>query len=134
MTESILDSIKETLGVPVDSTSFDNELMLHINSVFSTLTQLGVGPKDGFRIEDKTKVWGDFIPNSLKMNDAKTYMSLRVKLLFDPPATSFVLAAIQEQIQETAWRLNVTREETDWVNPDPVDPVPSDDPFADTPA
>jgi hypothetical protein len=134
MTESILDSVKETLGVPVDSTSFDQELILYINAALSDLNQLGVGPKDGFAITDKTAIWGDFLTNTLKMNDARTYAALRVKLLFDPPSTSFVIAAIQEQLKESAWRLNAKREETDWVNPDPVDPVLSDDPFADAPA
>lgn len=124
MTESILDSVKETLGVPVDSTGFDSELMIYINSVFSTLNQLGVGPADGFRIESKNNEWGEFLTNNLKMNDVKTYVSLRVKLLFDPPATSFALDAIKEQIQEHAWRLNVTREETDWTAPpEPIDPL-----------
>lgn len=128
MTDSILDSVKEALGVPVDQPAFDSELILHINSVFSTLTQLGVGPVEGFVINDKTATWDDFIPNNLKMNDVKTFVFLRVKLIFDPPSTSFVIAAIQEQIKETAWRLNVTREETGWVDPDPdpivIDPDP----------
>lgn len=124
MTDSILDSMKEALGVPVAQTAFDAELTLHINTVLSTLRQLGVGPASGFAITGKDEVWADFIdPTAMpKFNDVKTYVLLRVKLIFDPPATSFVIDAYKEQVQEIAWRLNVSREETDWV--DPFAPVP----------
>lgn len=119
MTDSILDSVKTMLGVPVESTDADSELMLHINSVLSNLNQLGVGPLEGFMITDSNAVWADLLSGNMKMNDAKTYVFLRVKMLFDPPTTSFALDAMKEQVQEAAWRLNVTREQTDWVNPNP---------------
>lgn len=129
VTDSILDSVKEGLGVSVEDTGFDSELTLHINSVLSTLRQLGVGPGAGFMIVSNTETWTDFLGDKLAtLIDAKTYMVLRIKLIFDPPPTSFALDAIKEQIQEAAWRLNVTREETDWVNPVPVT-VP--DPYSD---
>lgn len=119
MTDSILDSVKEALGVPVDSTDFDSELTMYINSVLSTLNQLGVGPVGGFMITSNEATWADFLGDNPKLNDAKTYMTFRVKLMFDAPPTSFALDAIKEQIKETEWRLNVTREATDWVNPEP---------------
>jgi hypothetical protein len=128
-TESILDSVKEGLGVPVEDTGFDSELALHINSVLSTLRQLGVGPAAGFMITGNSETWTDFLGDkAVTLVDSKTYMVLRIKLLFDPPPTSFALDAIKEQIQEAAWRLNVTREETDWVNPVPPPVV---DPYSD---
>ena len=120
MTDSILDSVKQALGVPVDSTDFDPELMMYINSVLSTLNQLGVGPVEGFRITDNTATWVDFLGDNPKLNEAQTYTSFRVKLMFDPPPTSFALDAMKEQIQEASWRLNATREETEWVDPTPV--------------
>lgn len=121
MTDSILDSVKEALGLPVDSSGFESEIIMYINSVFSTLNQLGVGPVEGFRIDNNTPVWADFLgPDSLKFNDVNTYMVFRVKLMFDPPATSFGIDAMQEQIKEAAWRINVAREETAWVDPNAV--------------
>lgn len=122
MTDSVLDSVKETLGVPVDQMAFDAELMIYINSVLSTLRQLGVGPADGFMITGNSETWNAFLgdPVPAKFNDVKTYISFRVKLMFDIPATSFAIDAIKQQIQELEWRLNVTREETDWVDPNPI--------------
>jgi len=129
VTESILDSVKEALGLAADETAFDSELVLYINSQLSTLRQLGVGPEAGFMIVGNTETWTDFLGDrEPKMNDAKTFVIFRVKLIFDPPPTSYAMDAIKEQIQEAGWRLNVTREEMDWVNPEPV-PVP--DPYED---
>lgn len=124
MTDSILDSVKQALGVPVDSTDFDSELMLHINSVLSTLNQLGVGPVEGFMITSKEPTWNEFLGGNPKLNDAKLYMVHRVKISFDPPDTSFSLDAIKEQIAELGWRLNTTREETEWKNPADPDQLP----------
>ncbi len=129
VTESILDSVKEALGISADDTAFDSELVLYINAQLSTLRQLGVGPDAGFMIVGNAETWTDFLGDKeLKMNDAKTFTIFRVKLAFDPPPTSYAMDALKEQVQEATWRLNVTREETDWVNPDPA-PVP--DPYAD---
>lgn len=128
MAESILDSVKKVLGVSVDDTDFDGELMIYINSVLSNLTQLGVGPTEGFAITGRDEKWDVFLPEPLKMNNAITYVSFSAKLMFDPPPTSFAIDAMKEQIKEAGWRLNVTREETDWVDPDPQ-PVPEPDPM-----
>lgn len=128
METSILTSTKKILGLDADYTAFDLDVITHINSVFSTLTQLGVGPVAGFMIEDETADWSDFIPiDDIQYNSVKTYMYLRVRMLFDPPSTSFVIAALNEQIKELEWRLNVHREETGWVDPDP--PGPPEPPY-----
>lgn len=104
--ESILTSIKKLLGIAEEYEHFDSDLIMHINSVFSILTQLGVGPENGFMITDKSAVWEDFIPNSVKLQIVKSYMHLKVKLLFDPPLGSAVIEAMNRQISEFEWRLN----------------------------
>lgn len=104
---SILDTTKKALGIAPEYTVFDVDIIMHINSVFSTLQQLGVGPKEGFSIEDKTKLWPEFIGDTKNIEAVRSYMYLRVRLLFDPPATSFAIAAFKEQVQELEWRLNV---------------------------
>jgi hypothetical protein len=128
MTDSILSSTKKVLGIAEDYTAFDADVLMHINSVFSTLHQLGIGPLAGFMIEDKDAVWSDFLLNDLRLNNIKTYMYLRVRMLFDPPATSFHIGAMKEQIQELEWRINIQREEEAWVDPDP-DLIPSEEPL-----
>lgn len=127
MTDSILTSTKKNLGLDETYTAFDSDIIMHINSVFAILNQLGIGPVDGFMIEDATPVWSDFLADNLKLNSVKTYVYLRVKLLFDPPATGFYTQALKEQIQELEWRLNVVREETDWVDPNPPVTTPDID-------
>lgn len=116
---SILQSIKKILGIPEDYVVFDLDVITHINSAFSTLTQLGVGPAGGFMIEDDSPVWSDFIATDMQYNQVKTYILLRVRQLFDPPSTSYLIAAFNEQIKELEWRMNVHREETGWIDPDP---------------
>lgn len=110
MEESILTSIKRMLGPSEDYDYFDPDLIIHINSVFMVLTQLGVGPSEGFSIKDKTTVWSDFISDISKFEAVKTYVYLRVKLLFDPPLTSSVMEAMKSQISELEWRMNVIAE------------------------
>lgn len=107
METSILTSIKKMLGVAEDYTEFDEDIITHINSVFLNLTQLGVGPEEGFVIEDNTAVWEDFIDNSIPLQAVKTYMYLKVKLLFDPPLSSSVTESFTRMIAELEWRLNV---------------------------
>lgn len=120
METSILTSTKNVLGIAEDYTVFDLDIITHINTAFSTLTQLGVGPANGFMIEDEVAVWDDFIPmDDFQYNSVKTYVFLRVRLLFDPPQTSYLIAATQKQIEELEWRLNLHREETGWTDPDP---------------
>ena len=110
--ESILTSIKQLLGLEEDYDCFDNDIILHINSVLANLNQLGVGPKEGFFIEDSSATWEDFIPNSPKLNQVKTLIYLRVKLLFDPPTNSSLLTALNTHASELEWRLNVAAEST----------------------
>ncbi|HEX4500655.1 MAG TPA: hypothetical protein VH187_05720 [Scandinavium sp.] len=128
METSILTATKKILGLADDYIAFDHDVITHINTAFSTLTQLGVGPAEGFMIEDATAVWDDFLAmaDDLQYNSIKTYVYLRVRMLFDPPSTSFVIAALNEQIKELEWRLNVHREETGWVDPDPDTTPPTD--------
>lgn len=104
--ESILSSIKKLLNVADDY--FDPDIIMHINSVFMTLTQLGVGPAEGFSIEDDTATWTDFIPDVTKLQAVKSYMYLQVKLLFDSASLgAATLAAYERQIQQYEFRLNV---------------------------
>lgn len=114
MSESILISTKKILGLEADYTPFDLDIITHINSVFSTLEQLGVGPEGGFMIEGDEATWGDFLGEDKRLNAVKTYVYLRVRLLFDPPGTSYLITALQEQARELEWRLNVTREGASW--------------------
>jgi hypothetical protein len=120
MEESILKSTKKILGIHEDYTEFDLDIMTHINSAFSTLTQLGVGPVDGFAIEDDTVVWSAFVEDLKTKNSVKTYVYLKVRMLFDPPTLSYVITALENQIRELEWRMNVDREQTEWADPMPV--------------
>lgn len=104
--ESILISVKKLLGIPEEYTQFDTDIIMHINSVFMTLNQLGVGPSEGFVIEDDTTTWNDFMQDNAKIEGVKSYMVLKVRLLFDPPLNSAVIEAINRQIAEFEWRLN----------------------------
>lgn len=117
METSILKSVKKVLGLEADYMAFDQDVLMHINSVFTILQQLGIGPDAGFAIEDDTATWDTFLGDDPKLNSVKSYIWLRVRLLFDPPQTSFVLQSMEKQIQELEWRLNVQRETTLWVNP-----------------
>lgn len=117
MEASILTSTKKILGVGGADTSFDLDIITHINTAFSTLTQLGVGPVDGFMIEDADAEWEDFIGEDNRYQSVKSYVFLKVRQLFDPPTTSYLITAVEQQIKELEWRLNTNREETDWVDP-----------------
>lgn len=107
MEESILTSIKKLLGIAEEYKQFDADIIMHINSVFSILTQLGVGPSDGFSIEDEDAEWTDFVPEKSKIEFIKSYMHLKVKLLFDPPLASAVIECMNQQIKELEWRILV---------------------------
>lgn len=110
--DSILTSTKKLLGIAEEYDHFDPDIVTHINSAFFTLTQLGVGPSEGFSINDASAKWNDFLSkaNSNNLEAVKTYVYLKVKLLFDPPLTSSVTEAIKSQISEYEWRLNVEAE------------------------
>ena len=104
--ESILTSIKKLLGISEEYEQFDKDLIVHINSVFLILNQLGVGPSEGFFIYDDTAIWDDFLEGA-NIELVKSYMYLKVKLLFDPPLSSAVIEANNRMISEFEWRLNV---------------------------
>lgn len=104
--ESILTSIKKLLGPDETYDHFDPDIIIHINSVLMILTQLGVGPAEGFSISDKEAVWTDFVPEK-NVEAIKTYVYLKVRLIFDPPQSSALIAAIEKQITELEWRINV---------------------------
>lgn len=109
--ESILTSIKKLLGITEDYEHFDSDIIMHINSVFMILNQLGIGPANGFSISDKFATWTDFLPEDNENFEAvKTYIHLKVKLIFDPPMSSVVMEAMKQMISELEWRLNVEAE------------------------
>lgn len=109
--ESILQSIKKLLGMTEDYTAFDTDIIMHINSAFMILNQLGVGPANGFSISDENAVWSDYLPENNKNFEAvKTYVYLKVRLIFDPPMSSAVIEAMRQMISELEWRLNVEAE------------------------
>lgn len=103
--ESILTSIKKLLGITEEYEHFDADIIMHINSVLMILTQLGVGPPEGFFIQDETSTWTDFVPDTMKIEAIKSYMYLKVKLLFDPPLSSAVMESYNRQISELEWRI-----------------------------
>lgn len=106
--DSILTSIKKLLGIDAEYTQFDPDIIMHINSVFLTLYELGIGPSDGFSIEDDTAKWEDYIPdNDILLGAVKSYMYLKVRMLFDPHLTSSVTELMKEQAKEFEWRMNV---------------------------
>lgn len=109
---SILHTTKKLLGLEYDYTRFDTDIIIHINSAFAQLAQLGAGPEEGFEIEDETALWSDFLGGNKLLNQIKSYMYLKVRMLFDPPTTSFDLAAKKEQITEWEWRINVAADKS----------------------
>lgn len=112
--ESILISIKKMLGLTEEYDVFDTDIIIHINSVFMVLTQLGVGPEEGFSIKDKTAIWNEFISEDNKYYEGvKTYVYWKVRMMFDPPTSSVVAEAANRLIGEFEWRLNLAAEEID---------------------
>ena len=121
MEQSILLTVKKILGIAAEYTAFDLDIITHINTALATLTQLGVGPPTGYTIDDAGDEWSDFIDTTTdhEWNAIRSYIFLRVRLLFDPPTVGYLITAHNEQIKELEWRLNVHREETGWTDPDP---------------
>jgi len=117
VSESILTSVKKVLGLDDDYTTFDPDIIMFINSAFSTLNQLGLGPDTGFSITDKDTTWDAFIGTDDRLNSVKIYVYLKVRSMFDPPQTQYLVEAMKQQIQELEWRLNVVREGDTWVPP-----------------
>lgn len=111
--ESILNTIKKMLGIAEDYDVFDMDIIVDINSVFSTLTQLGVGSKNGFAITGASETWDMFIADDPRLNNVKTYMYMKVRLLFDPPTSSAAISSMEKLIAEFEWRLNAAAETCD---------------------
>ena len=111
--DSILTSIKKMLGMTDDYDHFDTDIIMDINAVFMNLKQLGIGPKEGFVIEDDTATWDEYInieeypEKTTLLSSVKTYIYLKVKLAFDPPINQSLIQSINAQIDELEWRLNV---------------------------
>lgn len=119
MSTSILTSTKKTLSIAEDYTAFDEDIIMHINTAFSTLNQLGVGPAEGYAIADATDIWSEFLGTDLRLNNIKSYIYMRVRLMFDPPSTSYMITSMQNQIEQLEWRISTQRESVAWVDPNP---------------
>lgn len=108
--ESILTSIKKMIGPEEEVTDFDTDLIIHINSALMILTQLGVGPVGGFSITDSSATWNDFLGDESKIEAVKSYVYMKVKLMFDPPTNSALIEAMNQTIRELEFRINIEAE------------------------
>lgn len=106
MVSSILDSVKKMQGISSDDTNFDDELIMHINGALMIMTQLGVGPASGFSITSKDQTWEQLLQGRKDLDLVFNAVYLRVRLIFDPPANSFLVTAIERQIKEYDWRIS----------------------------
>lgn len=122
--ESILTETKKALGIAETVTVFDSEIRMHINSALGTLNQLGIGPAGGFEVINELQTWSDLLLTDLKLSPVKTYIHLRVRMVFDPPPNSWVSVAMKDQIEQLEWRLNVVREDA---IPIPAAPLPDEE-------
>lgn len=110
LNDSILITIKNMLGITKDYNVFDSDLIVHINSTFTILSQLGIGPEQGFSISGDEEIWADFLEEKTNYEFIKTFIYLKVRLAFDPPTNSFLVTAIEKQISELEWRLYMEAE------------------------
>jgi len=117
VSNSILTSTKKILGLDAAYTAFDEDILMHINSALSTLNQLGIGPDRGLTVPDATTTWDALIGTDARLNSVKTYVYMKVRLIFDPPTTSYMIEAMNKQVSELEWRLNTYREATAWSDP-----------------
>ena len=108
MDSSILTSIKKLLGIAEEDISFDQDIIMHINTVFAILAQLGVGPANGFSIEDDEAIWSDYLGNATNLELVKSYIYMKVRSIFDPPTSSILADAMNKNISELEWRINTT--------------------------
>ena len=117
MVDSILTTTKNALGLADDYEPYDPELIMHINSVMAILNQLGVGPSDGYVITDKTQTWSELLTNEgyaveeKRLADVKSYVYMKVKMLFDPPSVGYVVTAWEKMIEEAEWRITVAQDD-----------------------
>lgn len=107
MEESIFKTIKSLLGPEAEYDVFDPDILIFINGALATLTQLGIGPAEGFRITGETETWHDLLGDYKDLESVKTYIYMKVRLVFDPPSSSSVMSAYEETCKELEWRLNV---------------------------
>lgn len=119
--ESILASVKKVLGIDEIHTAFDEDIILHINSVFAILQQMGVGPENGFSISDDSAIWSDYIQDVNQLNFVKSYIYLKVRLLFDPPVSSGAIESMNKLISELEWRLFVAADPIEEETEEPMD-------------
>lgn len=126
MSTSILDDVKRSLNQDPSYTAFDNEIIMHINGVLADLDQIGVGPPGGLHITSNTALWSDLYGVDATHDNIMTYVCLRVRLMFDPPESSYAINSFQAQIDKAEWRINMRREEYAWINPDDTAPVPEE--------
>lgn len=110
--DSILTSVKKMLGITEDYKHFDQDIIMHINSVFMILNQLGIGPAEGFSISSDVETWDEFTNDDLTIESVKSYVYLKVSLLFDPPTSSNIMDAKNRLASELEWRLNVAANST----------------------
>lgn len=111
MTDSILNTIKQMIGgAAAHDTVFDVDIITHINTAFMTLAQIGIGPSTGFRIKDDLDLWSDVITDERNLESVKSYIYIKVKLLFDPPASASIAETLKQQASEIEWRLSVEAE------------------------
>lgn len=111
MVDSVLDLIKDGLGINAEDLSFDTQLIMHINAALNTLTQLGVGDPLGYGIKDKNNTWDEVLGIRKDLEMIKTYVYRRVRLVFDPPTNSFLVRTLEEQIKEDEWRIEFQHDE-----------------------
>lgn len=118
MEQSILKSTKRVLHLNPDDDSFDLDIIMRINSAFSDLNDLGVGPDDGFEIEDDTTEWADYlIDDPVQLNSIRNFVLLKTRLGFDPPSTGFLLTSAENQLKEIETRISIRRENEEWLAP-----------------
>lgn len=126
MPNSILEETKQALGLAPDYTPFDAEIIMHINSVLANANQLGIGPDAGLLVVNSSDTWDELIGTELRLNHVKSWMFLKVKMLFDPPAVGYVLTAMEKMITEAEWRIMVAQDDIIHPAPPPVVVIPSD--------
>lgn len=114
MEESILKTIRKMIGPSVSYDIFDTDLIVHINSAFMTLYELGVGTPQCFRITGETETWDDFIQGDSELEAVISYVYMKVRLVFDPPSTGYLVTSYEKRIQELEWRLNVMKDPGPW--------------------
>lgn len=121
MNDSILRTVKKVLNLDPDYTAFDADVIMHINMALMVLRQVGIGPPNGFVVTDETQTWTEFLGSSVSRLDAtKSFVYLKVRLVFDPPEAGYAISAMERQIDELLWRLNTSEEEVrhPWIPPD----------------